>query len=385
MKGEHKVKEFIKKLLVWVLNKLPLGRIIILEAFPVFEDNTGALYRHMLREHWNDEWKLVWLARKKEEYHDPPKVKNVVYLARDKKKDAVRLFFYRCRAAAIIDCNTQLPKLNPNTFHFYLTHGSLIKSVKNYQLCDSTTDQLLDQASFFTQANIENLHVPLWKLVQLGFPRNDELWLGKHITLSEKLGSKCNRIVVWYPTYRQMKASDRRVSNISIPIIHSVEAAKIVNEIAERWNVLILVKPHPAQDLSFIQNLQLSNLRFIDNQFVENMGLLLYEFLGATDALITDYSSVFYDYLLTKKMVALTFEDEDQYAQNPGFAVDTTVLKEAAYLLEKPEDFDDLFKYVVTGEDPLKEKRLQLMKTTNRYTDNKSAKRVARFIMDRLS
>lgn len=378
------MKERLKKVLQWVLKKLPLSKTILLEAIPVFGDNTGALYRYMLQEHWNDEWKLVWLARKKEEYRNPPKIKNVIYLARDQKLDAVRLFFFRCRAAAIIDCNTQVPKLNPKTFHFYLTHGSLMKNVKEYRLCDATTDCILNQSPFFEEINVEGFHVAKDQLVTCGFPRNDELWLGKKVKLRCLLGQEYSKIAVWYPTYRQMKSSDRRVSDISIPIIHDVDAAKRVNEIALQFNSLIMVKPHPAQDLSFIKDLQLSNLRFINNQFIEDLGLKPYEFLGATDLLITDYSSVFYDYLLTGNPVALTFEDADQYSVNPGFAVDVKIITSCSYMLDAPEDFEAVFKALCLEEDPLAEVREQITALTNFYRDENSSERTAQYIKERI-
>ena len=157
-----------------------------------------------------------------------------------------------------------------------------------------------------------------------------------------------------------------------------------MNEAARATNTLVIVKPHPAQDLSHIRALELSHLRFIDDELFAAHGITSYEFLACTDALITDYSSVLFDYLLTGKPVGLTFEDIDAYAKQPGFAIDPQPLRESAAPLDTPDDFRTFFEQLAAGDDPLRAKRLQLTKLTNQYTDGHSAERVAAFLAERL-
>ena len=44
-----------------------------------------------------------------------------------------------------------------------------------------------------------------------------------------------------------------------------------------------------------------------------------YEFLNATDGLITDYSSVFFDYAVTRRKIILFTYDEEEYEAARGF------------------------------------------------------------------
>ena len=169
-----------------------------------------------------------------------------------------------------------------------------------------------------------------------------------------------------------------------IPVIHDPAAAEAVNAAARETGTLVIVKPHPAQDLAHIRALELSNLRFIDDGLFAAHGITSYEFLACTDALITDYSSVLFDYLLTGKPVGLTFEDIDAYARQPGFAIDPQPLRESAAMLDTPDDFRTFFAQLAAGDDPLRAKRLQLTKLTNQYTDGHSAERVAAFLAERL-
>ena len=182
-----------------------------------------------------------------------------------------------------------------------------------------------------------------------------------------------------------------RQEGVSPDLLRAVEEyrtahplAEAVNEAARATNTLVIVKPHPAQDLAHIRALELSHLRFIDDGLFAAHGITSYEFLACTDALITDYSSVLFDYLLTGKPVGLTFEDIDAYARQPGFAIDPQPLRESAAMLDTPDDFRTFFAQLASGDDPLRAKRLQLTKLTNQYTDGHSAERVAAFLAERL-
>ena len=299
------MKQRLKRLLVRLLSLLPGKPVILLESAPPLGDNTGALYRTLLAQGWNDRYRLVWVVPDPAAFRTVHE-KNVSFAGTRGTWALLRLFWLRARAAAIVDCNGQLQKLRPETVHLYLTHGSPLKSVHDYYFCDPTTDWALSQAPFFDAVNSYEFHIPPEKLVTLGFPRNDDLFTHK-CDLKDIFGAEFDRFVVWYPTYRQHKNNLVATTDISVPVIHDPAAAAAVNEAARATNTLVIVKPHPAQDLSHIRALELSHLRFIDDGLFAAHGITSYEFLACTDALITDYSSVLFDYLLTGKPVGLTF------------------------------------------------------------------------------
>ena len=86
--------------------------------------------------------------------------------------------------------------------------------------------------------------------------------------------------------------------------------------------MLLIFKGHPAQPIDVSIKKELTNFLVIDNDWVAQQNIQLYELLGKTDALITDYSSVYYDYLLTDKPVGLTVDDIDDYIKSRGFVYD---------------------------------------------------------------
>ncbi|MDD6077856.1 MAG: CDP-glycerol glycerophosphotransferase family protein [Oscillospiraceae bacterium] len=372
----------IKHIISSLLYTIPGKKYIILESSPPMSDNTGAVFRKMIEQHWNAQYKLLWVVDDPEKFRSI-RIHHVSFAGTRTSLQRLRLFFNRCRAAAIVDCNGQIKKLNPRTVHLYLTHGSPIKSIRNYYTCDETTDWILSQASFFRDINAEEFHIDPQKLITLGFPRNDQLF-STRANLKAIFGDEFDRFVVWYPTYRQHKNDLVRTTDISIPVIHDPAVAQAINHTAAELHTLIVVKPHPAQDLSKIQALSLSNIRFIDDSLFSQYDITSYEFLAQSDALITDYSSVFFDYLLTDKPIGLTFEDYEAYAQSPGFAIDTELLRACAEMLDTPADFTIFLEQIASGEDPFFAQRSQLKYLTNQYTDNRSAQRVLDFLAEQI-
>jgi len=74
-----------------------------------------------------------------------------------------------------------------------------------------------------------------------------------------------------------------------------------------------------------------------------------YEFLNALDVLVTDYSSVFFDYALTRKKVILFTYDLEEYIKERGFYFSLEELpfpqvrtvEELAEELKRPKEYDD--------------------------------------------
>ena len=57
----------------------------------------------------------------------------------------------------------------------------------------------------------------------------------------------------------------------------------------------------------------LSNIRIINDTIFCKNHTNLYQLLSIADALITDYSSVYYDFLLKKKRIGLAIPDFEEY------------------------------------------------------------------------
>lgn len=364
-----------------LIQLLGLRNVILIEAEKAIRENAEAVYREMLRRSWKKRHRIVLLSRHPEKLWAslPKGIRLLPYPASsDSGLRRLRYRLLRMRAEMFVEENIQIQKNIDSTVQIYLTHGSPIKSLRNYYTCRESTDYMLNQAEFWKPINAYEFRIEEKKLVTLGYPRNDALFTHT-VDMAALFGRKYQKVITWYPTYRQYRSAEEEQiyrGDTTIPLIQDSNFATRLNEIAAKFDILLVIKPHPAQDVSKIREMQLSHLRYINDDFLISHNTSTYPFLADTDALITDYSSVLFDYLLTDKPVGLAFEDFEQYKEQVGFAIDMDIVRACGPELATLEDFEAFFQDLVSGNDPYRESRERIKHLTNQYTDGNSAKRV---------
>ena len=109
--------------------------------------------------------------------------------------------------------------------------------------------------------------------------------------------AKGKKIMLWAPTFR---------GNAAMPRLEGLEAVReAAGELGDAWYVII--KAHPHVDA---------------HGMVSNCEIPTEELLPVTDVLVTDYSSVLFDYLLYEKAAVLFAPDLQEYENNRGFYLD---------------------------------------------------------------
>jgi len=135
-------------------------------------------------------------------------------------------------------------------------------------------------------------------------PRNSILLdRQKRQEIRRRLKIEHKKVVFYMPTWRGTVGHVKDLSQRTIEDLRYISHG--IND-----DVCFFVKLHPFQ-----QNIDLSafcNIFSIPNE------LELYEFLSAVDLLITDYSSVMYDFLLTDKKIILYTYDWEEYFNTRG-------------------------------------------------------------------
>ena len=114
----------------------------------------------------------------------------------------------------------------------------------------------------------------------------------------------------------------------------------------------------------------MSNIIPVTNADFDNAGLNLYDFLTVTDGLISDYSSVAFDYLIVDKPMAFALDDFEEYNDARGFAFEHPLDYMPGHHLY---DFNDLIGYVKEvslGIDKYKEKRSLIRKQAIHESEN---------------
>lgn len=371
----------IVNLLKKIYLSMPLKNMIVFESAPDFSDNTMAVFKEFVKRGYNKKYKLVWVIEKKRRTTE----KNTIYVPRFGNSIIAKCkrLSISYRAKCFISCNRVLPKYREGQSAFYLTHGTPIKSVRKYYSVPSNIDYTIVASKNVEKLYAYEKHIDETKMIGLGFPRNDDL-TNNVVDIRKVLETNCSKVIVWYPTYRQSKYEGGiRTEMQALPIIDNKQVAIEMNEWARKNNTLIVAKPHFAQDVSLIDDLKLSNIRFIDDSFFEENNISSYTFVGNCDALLTDYSSIYYDFTLCNKPIGVIWTDIDAYRKTPGFAVDLDFYLKGAEKIYNASDLKQFILDVANGEDKLKSEREEIRDIVNYSTDGRNTERVVDFIVDK--
>lgn len=377
IKPEAKAK---LKVFLQVLAKKPC---IVFESAPKFSDNTKPVYDELVKRGFEKKYKLFWYVD--DDTFAEEKNGKLEYWKRDdysNLRNALRNLRIDKGVRTIIMCNHFVfpkPICKYETV-FYLTHGTPFKYCADYYSIPEETNYCIASSSKSAELISTNLNFDINKIKVLGQPRND-VFFEKQLNPHDYLKEDFERVIIWYPTFRQHKYGLKTGSKHGLPIIYDNSLAKELNEILKQNKTLIVVKPHFSQDLSYIKDLKLSNIKFIDDKFYDDNGITSYQFINACDALLTDYSSVFADYLLSDKPIGMIWEDIEEYKKNPGLHPD---FEKCAEGTTKIYNFKELVAFlfdVANGVDPLKTKREASKNFLNKYCDGKDTQRVTDFIV----
>ena len=365
-----------------IIKRLPLKNIIIFESFPDFSDNSRAVFDEMIKQGINKDYLLVWTTHGAGEL--PEVLKGIENVTAENMNSAKYKYYYSYFAKAIIVSNYFMQKRREEQYYIFLTHGLAMKGIKDnrYSIpeycygCDFSALSYESAALDVEMLNTDRNNV---NIVELGFARNDIL-SKKNEKVNELFDNK--RIICWLPTFRQNKNDNTSHSSVSIPFLDDIKSAEMINNCAEENDIIIVIKPHPLQDLSSINNL--SNIKVVDEKYLSENGLGTYELLANSNALLSDYSSVYYDYLLCDKPIGLCWEDIEEYKQLEGLKPDAEENAEGAEIINTVNELCRFIKAVANNEDSLHDKRNEIKNRIHKYTDFRFAERTVEHIMKKI-
>lgn len=300
---------FIIRILCFVLPKNK--NKIMFYSSNDFDDSTRIIYEYLNKE--NITFKFHWILYDKANLNKYPSNIKV-----HKKNSFKTLFHYATSKYIFIThpiyeyvFSAKKQKL------INLWHGMPIKAhninekfkknMYNCTLLISTSESFIEPISNMT--NIDKKFIRIF-----GVPRNDYMINTKNVIESLQL-YKYKKIVTWMPTFRTSNYYNEGLDfGNGLPCVESNDIPKL-NEYLFKNNILLIVKFHGFEKKKSIESL--SNILFINEMIVNDFNI--YNVLGASDALITDYSSVYVDYLLLNRPICFTLNDLSIYQQNRCF------------------------------------------------------------------
>lgn len=390
MKLRNVIKELIAYLVAKPIQLLPLKNDIVFESHPDFSDNSKALFDQIISEELNQEYQIFWLVEDKKQW-DHIQIKNVDFVSipqdslfqilKSEWKSAwllsrAKYYFFSHR-------NHSRVASRKKQIYFNLTHGMSLKDVSG--IYDAWRDDyVLSSASFLAKLRAQEYNTSPSKIISLGMPRNT-LFFNQMSEANEvkQLAESYDKMLIWMPTFRRQKNTGRNDTlaegHSDLPILENERDFQTLNKELKKRNFILIIKPHPAQDMSFFKANNYSHIKGMTNEDLAEHGIELYELLGQADALITDYSSVYVDYLILNRPIAFTVDDLADFQRNRGFLVENPLDYMPGPKIRNTEDMLYFIKNVFIKDD-YAERRQEVSKLFNQYQDGQAAQRIIDFL-----
>lgn len=359
-----KIKVLLTNIIIFVISIFvpkSKGIIIIGSWFgKSFSDNSKYLYLYLSENMEKyDLKKVIWVTSNESVFEDLSKKGLTVV-----KKGTLKSYWYHLRAKYHFIDQNHLDidsTFSIRAKRIQLWHGVGFKNISSidiephknltykikYYLRLITTPGCWYKYTFlstsdFATKNIFNLSFRLWenKIVEANYPRNIFLLNKSKIKYSDykeenlisylKNIKKEKKIILYMPTYRsEAKLTDKKRDKSILNLQNNKELEGFI-EYLKNNNYYFLNKEHFAGNISDLDG---------NNNFLNlKNDIDVYPILEYTDLLITDYSSIYADYLFLKKPIVFYPYDLEKYKNfDKGFLFDYNSVTpgEKAYTIEE--------------------------------------------------
>lgn len=208
-----------------------------------------------------------------------------------------------------------------NSYTVQIWHGITIKKLghmTNYKKVKY--DLMISTSDFVTEYSFSKLF-DYKNIINAGYPRNDILINGvqdeKDLIMANKsiyefVKNSDKKVVIYMPTWRPY-------ADVKNPI-----NLNDLNTFCQENNILFIIKTHPFTRNNSFYDTSFDEYEYIYTQGYQNNVLFypttddIYPLLGLSDLLITDYSSIYFDYLLLDKPILFFVYDKDIYLKEHG-------------------------------------------------------------------
>lgn len=211
-----------------------------------------------------------------------------------------------------------------------------------------------------------------------GYPRNDVLsgsregeTVGPNAETYDRIEelSEDATVIAYMPTYRQaFGGRDGRVPGEELLNLESL------NELLRERDAHFLVKLHPSSSV----DIDADRFEYID---VLPDDFDVYPALRNVDALVTDYSSIFFDYLLTDRPLIFYPYDLDEYRSRRGFYFDYDEITPGP-TATTPDELYDAIERCLDGEDEYADRREFVRNLFYEHQDGNAAERVCQHVKE---
>ncbi len=337
-----------------------------------FAGNSKVLFEYLSK---NSKYYCVWITASEKVFNDLKKQKYQVILNKNlaqtiKILKAAKYIFITHGFGDIFFID-----FSPETQLIHLGHGVSFKKgghdlkevfmpftekMMNKKLVENM-NLLIDSSEETKRHKMTRFGIPSDRVIVTGYPRNDVL-ANHSKELENEIRSSLNiekkkDVILYAPTFRDY--------DYQVPFNDNF--LQSLDKFLTKANKMLIYKPHP-----FTEDIDLSGYKNIISM---KRNVDINDLLIIANVLITDYSSVFYDYLLTMRPMIFFADDLDRYTEVRDFYYDFKSFVPGPFVTTGKELIEKL-KTIDEWNPKFEKRRLILRDKFNKYTDGKSTERI---------
>ena len=262
-----------------------------------------------------------------------------------------------------------------------LWHGMPLKSIGRFvKGCENEKQNyfshIIATSPFFAEVMCKAFDAKREQVIITSQPRCDDMY--KSAPKPDFLEG-FDKIIFWLPTFMSSKKLGRQDGEYKNINPYDADFLNEINEILKQNSMLLLIKPHPMDDAD-IAKTDFSNIKVTTDAELYKKNLNLYDVLRDTDALVTDFSSIYFDFMMLDRPIAFAGGDVDEYQKNRGFSLENPKDFMPGAVLANSDEFVSFVKDVAKGVDEHLEQRKICNEICNTFSNGDGCARVLKEI-----
>lgn len=361
--------------------------VILFESYPDFSGSPLEIYNELVKRGYDKIYDLVWAVGCNFNQKTNYKIVKFHGCTAQQKKQILD------RTKIIIDSNRYIQKPRKDVYRLHTRHGLSFKKTTHYCSQVGQADAVIT-----TSDEMMALDKKSWpsyladKYIVTGIPVTDRLFnkvdlyengFIKYLTGSD---NKFNKIIGWIPTYRQHRNGGTQAGKVfkyGVPIINSLDDYNKLNDKLKEQNSILLIHRHHAQAKNYTELPKVSNIFIVTEADKQKFNLTTHNLMNSFDAMITDYSSAYFEYIILDKPLGLTVDDLKKYHNDLGFYFNYFEWVKGFYIL----DINFLIDFVTevsNNIDSAKKERDISMNKIHKFIDNNATIRVVDYLEEKV-
>lgn len=288
------------------------------------------------------------------------------------ERQNIFLKYYYFSSSKIIISTHNSYKFKKKQKSIQLWHGPLIKKalvmekLNNYGYKDGwhKIDYILSYSETYSTLINSCMLANGNKYIITGAPRNDFLFINKENNLIDNNFVKKILVAITMNEKNNFK--------------YDIFANQDLNNFLAENNFVMYIKPHPHDEHKFNKKVfsNFKNIFILSDEVLSEKEIDLYQILNQFDLLITDYSSIFFDFLLLDRPILFLKDEKFQR----GFLIEDMESFVPGPIFNNLNGLKNYLSDLEGANEKFKKKRDYVKKQFHRYNDDKSSARLENFI-----